>query len=151
MLIESQEKKLELLDEVIKLDREQESIITGSTPDMGALDANIDAKGALIEELDKLDEGFESVYAKVRDELNNNKESHKEEIRRLQDLIRSIMEKTAEIEALENRSKINFESFIKRRRHAIKDNKSTLKVANTYAVNMRKINKVDAMFLDGKK
>ncbi|MBO4338283.1 MAG: flagellar protein FliT, partial [Lachnospiraceae bacterium] len=113
MLIASQEKKLELLEKAIELDREQEEIITGEKPDMGALDANINAKGALIDELDKLDDGFESLYAKVRDEFINNKEAHKEEIRTLQDLIRKITEKIAEVEAIEARSKINFESFMK--------------------------------------
>ena len=62
MLIASQEKKLELLKRAIELDKEQEEIITGDKPDMGALDANMDAKGALIDELDKLDDGFEALY-----------------------------------------------------------------------------------------
>ena len=151
MLIESQERKLELLEKAIVLDKEQEEIITGEKPDMGALDANINAKGALVDELNKLDDGFEALYAKVRDEFINHKEEHKEEIRTLQDLIRRITEKIAEVEAIEARSKINFEAFMKKRRHAIKDNRSSLKAANVYAVNMRKMNKIDSVFVDNKK
>ena len=151
MLIASQEKKLELLERAIELDREQEEIITGEKPDMGALDANIDAKGALIGELDRLDDGFETLYAKVRDEFINNKDAHKEEIRTLQELIKQITEKIAEVEAIEARSKMNFESFMKKKRHSIKDTKSSVKAANVYAVNMRKMNKIDSVFLDNKK
>ena len=151
MLIASQEKKLELLERAIELDREQEEIITGEKPDMGALDANIDAKGALIGELDRLDDGFETLYAKVRDEFINNKDAHKEEIRTLQELIRKITEKIAEVEAIEARSKMNFESFMKKKRHTIKDTRSSVKAANVYAVNMRKMNKIDSVFLDNKK
>lgn len=151
MLIASQEKKLELLERAIELDKEQEEIITGEKPDMGALDANIDAKGALVGELDRLDDGFEALYSKVRDELINNKDAHKEEIRILQELIKKITEKIAEVEAIEARSKVNFESFMKKRRHAIKGNKSSVKAANVYAVNMRKMNKIDSVFLDNKK
>ena len=151
MLIASQEKKLELLEKAIELDREQEEIITGEKPDMGALDANITAKGALIDELDKLDDGFESLYAKVRDEFINNKDAHKEEIQTLQELIRKITEKIAEVEAIEARSKINFESFMKKKRHSIKDNKSSVRAANVYAVNMRRMNKIDSVFVDNKK
>ena len=88
MLIESQKKKLELLEQAIELDKQQEDMITGDSPDMEALNANITAKGALVDELNKLDDGFESVYSKVRDELMNNKDAHKDEIHRLQELIR---------------------------------------------------------------
>ena len=151
MLIESQERKLELLEKAVELDKEQEEIITGEKPDMGALDANISAKGALLDELDKLDDGFEALYAEVRDEFINNKDAHKEEIRTLQELIRKITEKIAEVEAIEARSKINFENFMKKRRHSIKDNRSSVKAANVYAVNMRKMNKIDSVFVDNKK
>ena len=151
MLIASQEKKLELLERAIELDREQEEIITGEKPDMGALDANIDAKGALIGELDRLDDGFETLYAKVRDEFINNKDAHKDEIRTLQELIKKITEKIAEVETIEARSKMNFESFMKKKRHSIKDTKSSVRAANVYAVNMRKMNKIDSVFLDNKK
>ena len=151
MLIASQEKKLELLERAIELDREQEEIITGEKPDMRALDANIDAKGALVGELDRLDDGFETLYAKVRDEFINNKDAHKEEIRTLQELIKKITEKIAEVEAIEARSKMNFESFMKKKRHSIKDTKSSVRAANVYAVNMRKMNKIDSVFLDNKK
>ena len=151
MLIDSQEKKLALLEKAIELDREQEEIITGAEPDMGALNANINAKGALIDELDRLDDGFESLYAKVREDFIENKDSHKEEIRTLQGLIRQITEKIAEVEALEARSKVNFENFMKQRRTTIKDNKNAVKAANIYAVNMRKMNKIDSVFVDNKK
>ena len=151
MLIASQEKKLELLERAIELDKEQEEIITGEKPDMRALDANIDAKGALVGELDRLDDGFESLYAKVRDELINNKDAHREEIRTLQELIKKITGKIAEVEAIEARSKVNFESFMKKKRHSLKDNRSAVKAANVYAVNMRKMNKIDSVFVDNKK
>ena len=151
MLIDSQEKKLALLEKAIELDREQEELITGAEPDMGALNANINAKGALIDELDRLDDGFESLYAKVREDFIENKDSHKEEIRTLQGLIRQITEKIAEVEALEARSKVNFENFMKQRRTTIKDNKNAVKAANIYAVNMRKMNKIDSVFVDNKK
>ena len=151
MLIASQEKKLELLERAIELDKEQEEIITGEKPDMRALDANIDAKGALVGELDRLDDGFESLYAKVRDELINNKDAHREEIRTLQELIKNITGKIAEVEAIEARSKVNFESFMKKKRHSLKDNRSSVKAANVYAVNMRKMNKIDSVFVDNKK
>ena len=151
MMIESQEKKLELLDRAIELDKEQEEIVTGDKPDMEALNANLTAKGALVDELNKLDEGFDSVYAKVRDELINNKEAHKAEIGRLQELIRQIMEKTADIEAMEARSKINVETFLKRRKKELRDGRNPIQAASVYSTNMRRAYDTSPFFVDNKK
>ena len=151
MLIESQEKKLELLDWVIELDKEQETIVTGDKPDMEALNANLTAKGALVDELNKLDEGFDSVYAKVREELINNKEAHKSEIGRLQELIRQIMDKTADIEAMEARSKINVETFLKRRKKELREGRNSIQAASVYSANMRRAYDTSPFFVDNKK
>jgi predicted outer membrane protein len=151
MLIESQEKKLELLDRVIELDKEQETIVTGDKPDMEALNANLTAKGALVDELNKLDEGFDSVYAKVREELINNKEAHKSEIGRLQELIRQIMDKTADIEAMEARSKINVETFLKRRKKELREGRNSIQAASVYSTNMRRAYDTSPFFVDNKK
>ncbi|MCR5746580.1 MAG: hypothetical protein K6G03_02635 [Lachnospiraceae bacterium] len=151
MLIESQEKKLELLDRAIELDKQQEEMITGNPPDMEALNANLTAKGALVDELNKLDDGFDSVYAKVRNELIDNKEAHKEQILRLQELIRKITEKIAEVEALEARSKLNVDNFLKKRRKSLKDGKVSVKAANVYSNNMRKAYNLSPYFVDNKK
>ena len=151
MLIESQEKKITLLDRALELDEEQLKLIKEDSPDMDALDKNLDEKGALVEELDKLDDGFEAVYAKVRDELINNKDAHRDEIKRLQELISEITEKSVKVQAAEERGKAEVESFLKARRSKIKGNKGSVKAANLYAVNMRKINKIDSFFVDKKK
>ncbi len=151
MMIESLEKKLKLLDRAIEIDKEQEELITQEDPDTKALDANIDAKGALVDELNTLDLGFENMYAKVREELINNKDAHKDEIRTLQELIRKITEKVAEVEAFEARSKINVENYLKRRRKKISGSRASAKAANSYALNMRSMGSGGSVFLDNKK
>ena len=151
MMIESLEKKFKLLDRAIEIDKEQEELITQEDPDTKALDANIDAKGALVDELNTLDLGFENMYAKVREELINNKDAHKDEIRTLQELIRKITEKVAEVEAFEARSKINVENYLKRRRKKISGSRASAKAANSYALNMRSMGSGGSVFLDNKK
>ena len=151
MMIESLEKKLKLLDRAIEIDKEQEELITQEDPDTKALDANIDAKGALVDELNTLDLGFENMYAKVREELINNKDAHKDEIRTLQQFIRKITEKVAEVEAFEARSKINVENYLKRRRKKISGSRASAKAANSYALNMRSMGSGGSVFLDNKK
>lgn len=151
MLIESLEKKIVLLDEALELDEEQIRLIQEEDPDMGSLDESLEKKGKIIEELDRLDDGFESVYAKVRDELLNNKEAHRDQIKRLQELISVITEKSVKVQAAEIRGRESVERFLKHRRSSLKETKSSVKAANAYAVNMRKMNKIDAFFVDKKK
>ncbi len=151
ILIESLEEKDKVLDEVIIADDQQMEIVRGERPDMKALDASIKAKGALVDRLNKLDDGFESVYEKVREDLLEHKEEHRDEIKRLQELISRITEKSVAIEAAEARNKDLVENYFRMEKKKIKSSRNLTKAANTYAVNMHKINKIDSFFVDHKK
>jgi hypothetical protein len=151
VLIESQNKKLRLLEEAEQLDKEILLLIREEQADMDAIDANMTAKGDLIEKLDELDDGFESIYEKIRTDLQEHKELYKNEIRILQNQISQITEKTVKIRALEERSRREIEAFFENRKKKIRAEKSSVKIANAYAVNMRRINKVDSFFVDKKK
>ncbi|MCR5488404.1 MAG: hypothetical protein K6F35_12905 [Lachnospiraceae bacterium] len=151
LLIESQDKKYSLLNEAEELDEELMRLIREEKPDMEALDANMNAKGRIAQELDQLDDGFEAVYEKVRDELKEHKEQYREEILTLKEQISRITEKTVKIRALEERNKKALDLFFEDQRKKVKAGRSSVKIANAYAVNMRKINKVDSFFLDKKK
>lgn len=151
ILIESLEKKDKVLDEVIKTDDEQLKTVQAEKPDMKALNASIEAKGALVDELDRLDEGFETVYDKVKDDLLNHKEEHRGEILRLKELISKITEKSVTIEASEARNKELVERYFRLQKKKLKETRNSVKVANEYAVNMHRINKIDSFFVDNKK
>lgn len=151
ILIESLEKKDRVLDEVIKADDEQMKMVQAEKPDMEALDASIKTKSALVDELNSLDDGFESVYEKVKDDLLNHKDEHRDDIRRLQELISKITEKSVKIEAAETRNKQLVETYFRVSKKKIKDSRNSVKIANAYAVNMHRINKIDSFFVDNKK
>ncbi len=51
------------------------------------IEKTVEEKSALIEKLLKLDEGFQTLYDKVKEEINGKKEIYKDQIRQLQDLI----------------------------------------------------------------
>ena len=65
ILLQSLEKKNELLDQMILQNRAQEQILKQEEFDMDAFDEAIDRQSAYVEELDKLDRGFEAVYDRV--------------------------------------------------------------------------------------
>ena len=71
ILEESLVKKNEVLDELKTLSEGQYECITDESKLLESLDPFIERKGELIEELEVLDTGFESLYEKVADVVEN--------------------------------------------------------------------------------
>ena len=93
-------KKIELLEQIEKKSLEQSEMIKGTNVDLELVDVNMDEKAKLIEEIFKLDNGFESIYEKVREQLLVNKEQYKVQIHNLQGLISKVTEKSTAIQAM---------------------------------------------------
>ena len=100
VLVESLEKKSRILDEIIKENEAQERLFKQEELDLEALDSSSDRMGELAEKLELLDEGFESVYDRIREELIENKQAYRVEIKRMQELIAVITEKIVSINGL---------------------------------------------------
>ena len=66
ILLQSLEKKNALLDQMILQNSVQETILKQEEFDMDAFDAAIDQQSTYVDELDKLDRGFEAVYDRLR-------------------------------------------------------------------------------------
>ncbi len=150
ILTESLEEKSRVLDRIEEADKKETEILAGEIPDLKAFDQNMEEKRKLIETLDRLDDGFEETFALVREELDKNREAHREEILRLQALIREITEKTVRIGAMESRNRDTVNVKFKKRRKEIGGKRTALKAANMYSDNMRRINKIDSFFVDKK-
>lgn len=151
ILVESLEKKSRILDEIIKENETQELLFKQEDLDMEALDASSDRMEALAEKLDLLDEGFESVYDRIRQELIDNKEAYRDEIKRMQALIAEITEKVVGINAARMRNKIQAENHFKKSRQQIGRASSKMKASQNYYNNMNRLNYVDSQFYDTKK
>lgn len=151
ILEESLQKKTQVLDEIIQKNREQKAILDADPFDMDAFDANTDAKGELIDRLNLLDEGFDTVYERVKEELESNKEAHAGQIRRLQALIQGITDRSVSIQAEEVRNKSLVEAKFQKEREKIQLGKSSMKVAKQYYASMNKTSVVDPQFMDNKK
>lgn len=115
ILEESLKKKIEVLNEIILKNEEQQKILEAEEFEPEVFDQNTQAKGELIDRLNLLDSGFEKVFERVKEELETNKEAHKEQIRRLQDAIREITEKSVFIQTTEERNRKTVEQKFKKR------------------------------------
>lgn len=151
ILVESLEKKSRILDEIIKENEAQEILFKQDQLDMEALDASADRMGELAEKLELLDEGFEAVYDRIRQELIDNKSAYRQEIRRMQELIAVITEKVVGINAARMRNKTQAENQFKKSRQQIGRASSKMKASQNYYNNMNRLNFVDPQFYDNKK
>lgn len=151
ILLRSLEKKNELLDQMISLNSVQEGILKQEEFDMDAFDAAIDRQSACVEELDKLDQGFETVYDRVRDELMRNREQYRSEIARMQEQIQQITDKIVTLNAGNMRNKMLAENQFKKKQQAIGSGVSKNRAAVNYYNNMNNLNYVKPQFYDNKK
>lgn len=150
ILEQSLQKKLLLLDDILKKSKEQEGLLKNSDLEPDEFEKNIEEKGALVEELGKLDAGFEQVFQKVKSQLSDKKDQYRDEIRHLQKLIAEITAKSTSIEAQEARNKELAQKKFATVRKQIKEAKTSRQVVNQYYQNMMKLNFVDPQFMDDK-
>lgn len=151
VMIQSLQKKIKILDGIIKKNKEQRKILEQEELDADAFEANIKSKSELVDQIDFLDQGFEELYGRVKAAIETEKQEHKEEIQLMQQLITEITEKSVTIQSDEIRNRRLVESRLAQERKKVRSKKNTSTVAKQYYKNMAKLNYVDAQFMDRKK
>lgn len=144
-------KKSNILGQLILLSKEQETEIGHETLDEDRFEEIFQEKDELIQIILKLDEGFEHIYQRVKEELNNHPGSHQKEIGRFTSLITEITDRGVALQAIELRNKTNLELYLQRKRKGIRDSQVSMKSANNYYKNMANQNQQQSYFFDKKK
>lgn len=151
ILIESLQQKKIVLSALAHENEEQAAIVKEDNFDLEAFDRNTNAKADLISKLELLDNGFASVYERVREEMMEHKDKYKTEIETLQTLISQITDLSIAIQASEARNKQMLEQYFIQSRKRLKNNRISVKVANDYYRSMSQMNYIDPQLLDKKK
>ena len=151
ILIESLEKKNEVLDKISVLNKEQAEISAHQPMDMEAYDKTMDEKGELIDEINRLDDGFTSTYERIKDEVQKQPDKYRSQVLVLQELIRTAVEKGVAIEAQEKRNRAALETVFRMKRQEIRQMKVSSSAAATYYKSMSRINTVDPQLMDREK
>lgn len=151
IMLQSLNKKNQILDEIIALNKRQREELEDPTLDPDDFDKTVQEKAVQIEALEALDVGFQEVYEKVRDELKDNKDAYWEEIAQMQDYIRRLTEKSTTIQAEEARNKSLMEQKFTSVRKQVKEVRKSQKVVNQYYKSMMKSSYYDPQFTDNKK
>jgi len=139
IMIESLRKKTELLDKLIRKNEAQHECIEGkefNEVDWDAFNLLVAEKQTAIDRIVKMDEGFQNLYDRVKEQLGEDKDKYSEQIREIQKLITKITEQGAKITTGEERNRRIIEGVFGNRKNEIKRTRNSLRVANSYAQTM---------------
>ncbi len=151
IMTQSLTKKLAVLGEIRKKNEEQRVLLLDENLAPEDFEKNIESKGNLVESLNMLDEGFDHIYDRIREEITGNKDKYKDEIQKLQELIRDITAASSSIQAEEQRNYQLAQQKFSDVKKQIREVKSSQSAVQQYYRNMMKVNYIDAQFMDDKK
>ncbi len=139
IMIESLSKKSELLDKIIRNNEEQHECVANKTfdeIDWDSFNLIVEQKQQSIDRIVKMDEGFQTLYDRVKEQLNENKDKYADKIQEIQRLIGIITDQGAKITTGEQRNRKIIEKTFGNRKREIKRTRNSLKVASSYAQTM---------------
>ena len=136
ILSDSLDKKIEVLKRIQAFNDAQEKTFTESEPDMDSFDTALDEKEKLIQKILQLDQGFETLYERVKAELDENRDAYRDQIKALQAKITLITELSNAVQAKEARNKKLVENYFANQKMGIKQSRQRARVAYGYQQSM---------------
>ena len=146
MMCDALKRKKQILQVLLDQTRLQETLLRDEEMDPEQFNITIEKKGTQIEELNKIDEGFESLFKYVEKEITSNKLAYKEKIQKMQQLIGEVSELGIRIQALEHQNSVHFEVYLANQRKKIRDFHVSNKTASSYYQNMANVHKPDQSY-----
>ena len=130
---------------------QQQELLKVEELDYEAFDRLVDQKDPLIQRIMELDQGFETVYDRIKEQLLGNKEQYAAQIKALQSLIGELTDKSVKLQTMEQRNKSAIEQQFRKSREKIRQGRQNKQAALNYYKNMNNSNYVPPQFLDDKK
>ena len=132
IMLQSLKKKVTVLNQIIELNRQQKILLDDPNLPPESLEQNLSDKDQMIRKLNELDEGFEELYNRVKDELQAQRAQYVSQISQMQDLIKEITEKSAMIQTQELRNKEKAMQKFSGIREQVKGVRNSQKVVKQY-------------------
>lgn len=105
MLLHTLKKQETTLCEVLEITKEQSILANEQEFDEEAFGETLNRKEILIAQLNSLDDGFVSVYGRIRNIIMQEKGAYKEDILKMQECIKRCTDLGVEIKVLEERNR----------------------------------------------
>ena len=139
IMIESLTKKSELLDKIIRKNEAQHECVAGKEfeeIDWDEFNLIVAEKQTAIDRIIKMDEGFQGLYDRVKEQLNEDRNKYADKIKEIQRLIEIVTGQGVKITTGEERNRKIIEKVFGNRKKEIKRTRNSLRVANSYARTM---------------
>lgn len=150
IMIDSLYKKRDILQKVVELNNEQQQLLDADEFDGDAFQTNMEKKSECIDELNSLDEGFQMVYDRVKAQVETYKQNYKDDIHKLQELIKEVTSLGVTIQTQESRNKVRADIKFRQLHAETKNAKRSVSMANRYYKNMSMVSS-EPQFMDKKK
>lgn len=150
ILNDSLSRKEAILDELIRKSTDHMNIIAQELFDAEEFDRLTSEKTDLINKLNSIDEGFQTLYDRVREELVDNKFAYSKQIGEMQNKISRILEKSNHLMSMERRTKASAEKQFAILHKEVKVVKKNQQYADNYYKSMNRISE-EPLFMDKKK
>lgn len=151
ILEESLQKKVQVLKEIQTYNEKQRQAFESQEVKLDQFDEAIEQKGKLIDRINKLDEGFETLYANVAEELKGNREKYAAQIKVLQQLVKQVTDMGMSVQAQEARNKALVEEYFSKERAGIRQDRINSKAAYDYYKKVNNVAYTPPQFYDSKK
>lgn len=150
MLRESLEKKLDILKVLQIRNQEQTAILQDPNSSPDDLEENMNKKAELIEAISALDDGFDQLFKRVKEVLDNHRDLYGDEIKKMQDLIRKVTDLTADVQALEYKNKEYAKTRFANVKKDAREIKKSHEAVSSYYKSMMAQRNTDPNFVDNK-
>ena len=151
ILEDTLEKKKDALQNILRITKEQSELAKADIYQEEAMEQTLNAKELELSRVNTLDEGFQSVFDRIRSDVKRNPEDYREEVGRLQELIRRCTELGNEIMVLEERTRNQFSALFAKSKKGYSVSRTKASVAQNYFRTMNNTKILDAYFVDKKK
>lgn len=150
VLVDSLQRKSSALQGILEYTKKQEQILWSEAFDEEEFLQTISAKQRFLNRIEELDSGFEVVFNRVNEELASGREQYATQIQTMQKLITEISGLGMDIQALEQRNKVQMEKVLSSKKDSIKNMRANNNAANNYYRNMANQQYNQSYFLDKK-
>ena len=151
MMLDVLNKKEVHLKKLLEFTTEQEQLLKEDTFDEAEFTTLIEKKDGIIRKIEEFDNGFQSIYNRVEEELKENKDSYKEQILEMQKLITGITDLGVKLSAMEEKNRAGLEPKLREKRQGIRQFKVSKQTADKYYKNMIGMQTGASYFMDQKK
>ncbi len=152
LMVESLTKKKQLLSEILNYTKDQTALLAKEELDLRSFNNIMKNKQVRIEKLLQIDQGFESIYERIKVPISSQPEIYKDAILKMKQLIKETADMGIDVQVQEQRNKVQFDSKSQNVKGEVKAFRNHKSAMNTYQNNYNKQQKADQPhFFDSKK